>query len=178
MIQHSPLRPALAAILVLALAAPQPAEAGRSRKPEALPDLSLESAEALLDCGWPRCAPITRRPRGRPCQSSLPASRATGPPRRCWASPTSSRPNAIPAASISCWPDATSPCAASPGSTGPRQWPGAQPSTRANARMRWPSSRARRCCARTLPPFGGGGGALHERRCPACEPCRGTGSSA
>jgi Tfp pilus assembly protein PilF len=51
MIQHSPLRPALAAILVLALAAPQPAEAGRSRKPEALPDLSLESAEALLERG-------------------------------------------------------------------------------------------------------------------------------
>lgn len=46
-----PLRPALTAILVLSLALPQAAEAGRQRKPEAPADLSQVAADALLERG-------------------------------------------------------------------------------------------------------------------------------
>ena len=46
-----PLRPALAAALMLSLAMPQAAEAGRQRKSEAPADLSLVAADALLERG-------------------------------------------------------------------------------------------------------------------------------
>ena len=46
-----PLRPALAAVLVLSLTMPGPAEAGRQRKSEAPADLSLVAADTLLERG-------------------------------------------------------------------------------------------------------------------------------
>lgn len=51
MTQRIPLHPALAAALMLALIAPQPAEAGRQRKQEAPADLSLVAADTLLERG-------------------------------------------------------------------------------------------------------------------------------
>lgn len=47
----TPFRPALAAVLVLALAVPQAAEAGRQRKQDTPADLSLVAADTLLERG-------------------------------------------------------------------------------------------------------------------------------